>query len=1099
MFQLTRMLLAALFVAVDSLTRPLGGLPQGITDGYASTIRGEAFGYHSAHPTSRASLLVRSLDSTNSAQWTSSPVVAAPDGGGHVAFLAAMDVADPGETPVRFWVTLNGTRRFALPQPSAAGDRWRVTGGDGITLRFRRLLTDKFGDVHGVFTLDVPSAVAPVGAPVTIQVQGESVGRMSWFILYTVSMRPTVSAHGEQMLTREGAQLMQTVRLDAWNPFDTATVTVAVNGTPRLTTRLEAGRATVRVNIPAVQKPSTVSLAVSTASAQADLGTVPVWPVVPRELHLINHSHLDIGYTDVHSRVLNKHWRALDSAIAFSARSRGNPSAARFRWNVEGLWPLEGYLATRPAGDTARILAAVRTGELTLNALYANLMTGLSGSEELLHLTEYARRLRRERGVVITTATTSDVPGFTWGMVPALAQAGIRYLSSGPNYMPGPSYDGDRIGRTLAAWGDHPFWWIGPNGRDRVMVLVAGRGYSWVGGWPAGRITLDDASVMSEYMDTLRTRRYPYEVVQVRYAIGGDNGFPDGQLAEVVRRWNERFVSPRLVISSLPQLFATMEQRYGATLPIVRGDLTGYWEDGAVSTAAEQAMTRASAARLVQAGTLASLRGVPLASAARSGAWRSVLLWSEHTWGADRSISDPDAPETQAQWSLKRQFALDADSASRALLAHASSPGGATHDVEVWNTHEFAQRGVVVLPRAAVPDGARVAAPMQTLRDGSLAMQLALTPMGPTRLAAADSSQVRTPARAAGDSLWNGRVVVHVDTRTGAVASVRWRGRELVDRSRGGWNRYRYVAGRDTSRAHDAGRPRLEVVDDGPLVATLRIISDAPGATRLVRDVTLYASDEAVRLVTHLDKAAVREKEAVHLAFPLNVPQGVVRMEQGLAIVRPDLDQADGANRNVYPVQRWIDASNAAFGVTVVTPDLPLWQLNGLTAEAFKQPDGREAWLTRALPGTELVAYAMNNYWHTNFKADQPGAVTFRVTLVPHGPFDPAAATRAGLLGSEPPLAVPASTGATSAAPSRGFTLDNPRVVVSSVTPTGDGEGDLVRLWNPGSRNASVRLRWRDGTRRTWRSSLDEGRGAPVQGAVIVPAMSALTIRADRP
>ena len=49
------------------------------------------------------------------------------------------------------------------------------------------------------------------------------------------------------------------------------------------------------------------------------------------------------------------------------------------------------------AVDTARLLAAVRNGDLTLNALYANLMSGLSESEELLRLTEYARRLRRDQ------------------------------------------------------------------------------------------------------------------------------------------------------------------------------------------------------------------------------------------------------------------------------------------------------------------------------------------------------------------------------------------------------------------------------------------------------------------------------------------------------------------------------------------------------------------------------------------------------------------------------------------------------------------------------------------------------------------------------
>ena len=377
-----------------------------------------------------------------------------------------------------------------------------------------------------------------------------------------------------------------------------------------------------------------MAITVSTPVARAEFPAVPVEPVVPREIYLINHAHLDIGYTDVHDKVRDKHWRALDSALVYVERSRAYPEEARFRWNVEGLWPLQAWLSTRSSADTSRFFAAARRGDVTIAGFYANILTGLSGSEELVHMLDYARRLRDEHGVAITTAMSSDIPGYTWGLVPALAQQGIRYLSSGPNYMPGPTQDGDRIGRALEAWGDRPFWWIGPSGRDSVLVMTAGRGYSWVSGWPGGRITLEDANVMSEYMDDLRRRGYPYEIVQVRYAIGGDNGFPDGQLADVVRQWNERFVSPRLVISTLPRMFAAMEQRYGAQLPRIRGDLTGYWEDGAMSTAREQVMARASAARLVQAGTLASLRGVPLAAPDRDGAWRSILLWEEHTWGA---------------------------------------------------------------------------------------------------------------------------------------------------------------------------------------------------------------------------------------------------------------------------------------------------------------------------------------------------------------------------------------------------------------------------------------------------------------------------------
>jgi len=577
---------------------------------------------------------------------------------------------------------------------------------------------------------------------------------------------------------------------------------------------------------------------------------------------------------------------------------------------------------------------------------------------------------------------------------------------------------------------------------------------------------MDDAGVMSEYLEDLVAHEYPWDIVQVRVAIGGDNGVPDARLADEVRRWNERYASPHLVIGTLPVLFETMERRHGAALPRVVGDLTGYWEDGAVSTLREQVMNRASAARLVLATTLAALRGEPLDPDAREAAWRSVVLWDEHTWGADRSISEPDAPGTVAQWRDKQRLVLDADSASRALLAIAIRRRGVGRGVEIWNTHETTHAGVIMIPDSLSREGNRVhdaagrALASQRLRDGSLAIRLDLQPLMSTGLfigpGTESSRPVEAPARAQGDSLWNGSVVVRVERTTGAIASVRWRGRELVDGSRGGWNRYRYVAGLDTSAARDAGGSRIEVTDDGPLVATLRITSDAPGANRFVRDVTLHAGDDAVRLVTQLDKAPVRDKEAVHIGFPLAVPGGTVRMEQGFAVVRPDSDQAEGANRNVYPVQRWLDASNDDFGVSLLTPDLPLWELNGLTAEAFRQPDGREDWLRQARPGTELIAYAMNNYWHTNFKADQPGPVTFLVVLLPHGPLDVAATTRAALQVSEPPVVLPSDAGPTRR---RLFALEGDAVVISSITADSAGAVLSVRLWNPGDRSARVMMR----------------------------------------
>jgi len=73
------------------------------------------------------------------------------------------------------------------------------------------------------------------------------------------------------------------------------------------------------------------------------------------------------------------------------------------------------------------------------------------------------------------------------------------------------------------------------------------------------------------------------------------------KLPDLVRDWNARYVTPRLVISTVSAAFAALEQEAGDALPVVRGDMTAFWEDGAASTARETALGRAASERLAQA------------------------------------------------------------------------------------------------------------------------------------------------------------------------------------------------------------------------------------------------------------------------------------------------------------------------------------------------------------------------------------------------------------------------------------------------------------------------------------------------------------------
>jgi hypothetical protein len=277
-----------------------------------------------------------------------------------------------------------------------------------------------------------------------------------------------------------------------------------------------------------------------------------------------------------------------------------------------------------------------------------------------------------------------------------------------------------------------------------------------------------------------------------------------------------------------------------------------------------------------------------------------------------------------------------------------------------------------------------------------------------------------------------------------------------VDRAHGEWNEYEYVRGRSSSAAEGVTGVRLVVAEPGPVLARLTVISAAPSAMSLVRTYTLGSGSDFLELSTSIDKAPVRSKEAVHIGFPFQVPGGQVRLDVPWAIVRPDSDQLPGADRNVFTVDRWADVSNDSIGVTWATLDASLIEVGGMWAEDWHHEDGTEGWLTH-LPATQvLYSYVMNNYWHTNFKADQPGLVTFRYAIRPHGPWDPAAAERFGIERSQ--SLVPAVADTRRRVPPPALTSSDPAVIVTSLTPAGRN-AIVVALFNPTDRPHTTILR----------------------------------------
>ncbi|MFV2069969.1 MAG: hypothetical protein ACC645_23630, partial [Pirellulales bacterium] len=605
--------------------------------------------------------------------------------------------------------THGGTTLVAFPPVTARYVRWRVTAlatHDGVTHQ------TVGGSEIGFFT-----AAETESAP----------------------MQTTLKTEVLPALVKQNEKLSQPYRIAIRYPYARpAEAILKMPGGEEKRVKLKLGSQTVEGFAPVVKVETSAEVTLRLAGQTIAQTGLVLKPIRPWTIYFLPHSHVDIGYTHVQTEVMRRQWKHFGQAIELSRRTADYPPGARFKWNTEGLWAVDSYLKEAPAQQQQEFLDAVHRGWIGLDGFYGNELTALCRPEELLRLTDCARRLARKYDLRIDSAMISDVPGTTWGLVPAMAQSGIRYLSMGPN----PWH---RIGRTLETWGDRPYYWVSPSGKQRVLCWMAGKSYAWFHAGLLGKIKSVKAETFFEYLQQLEAADYPYDMVQLRYTMAGDNGPPDPDLPEFVKQWNAKYVYPKLLIATTGEMFREFEHRYGEKIPEVRGDFTPYWEDGAGSSARETGVNRAAAERLVQAEALwAMLNPKKYPDDRFYAAWRNVILYDEHTWGAHCSISRPDDPFTRAQWKIKQAFALNAEKQSRALLG--AGQGLVEHQprhvpaVQVFNTSSWPRTDLIVLPQGCARAGDRVTGPddqpvpSQRLSDGRLAfLATDVPPLGASR------------------------------------------------------------------------------------------------------------------------------------------------------------------------------------------------------------------------------------------------------------------------------------------------------------------------------------------------------------------------------
>ena len=778
-------------------------------------------------------------------------------------------------------------------------------------------------------------------------------------------------------------------------------------------------------------------------------------------------------------------------------------------WNVEVGWAADLYLRRLNEQQRADFFAAVKNGQVALCGMYLNELTGLCRPEEIIRLFRFGTKMAEQTGVPVDSVMISDVPGYTWGTVPAMAQAGLKYFSTAPNYF-------DRIGTILREWENKPFWWVGPDGKSKVLVWIPFWGYAM-----SHRYNKMSPQLVEDFYAGLEKRGYPYDIAYARWSGHGDNAVPDPAICEFVKDWNEKYAWPHFIISGTSEAFRALEQRYGDKLPLVRGDWSPYWEDGAGSSALETGMNRHSSDRVAQAETLFAMLNPKAYPAAKfEDAWNNVLLYSEHTWGAWCSVTGPDKKETLEQWEIKKSYADMADKQSRELLQASlklTSTGAPGESVDVFNSTSWPRTELATLSKELSAAGDRVLddagkpVPSQRLTTGELIFLAKDVPPFAARrfTVAAGKACFDGKVTAKNTTLDNGLLRLRIDNLSGGIAELTAKGIKgnLADTSGGeALNDYLYLPGDKLADVKRNDSVKITVLEPGPLVASLLIESDAPGCKKLTREVRLVAGQDYVEIINTVDKLrlpsksymAKEGKESVNFAFPFNVPDGELLCDVPLGAFRPEADQMPSACKNWLTVGRWVDVANRDFGVTWVTLDAPLVQIGSLTANLLNSQTNPDTWRKKIERSQRFYSWAMNNHWGTNYRAYQDGPTKFRFILRPHRGGTPADATRFATAFSQPMLPVPARTPAPRDAATPLLRVDSPDVIVTALKPSDDGQALIVRLFGAAGKAASVKLNWSAPAPKTVSlSDTSEKALQPAGSTINVPAWGVVTLRAE--
>ena len=214
--------------------------------------------------------------------------------------------------------------------------------------------------------------------------------------------------------------------------------------------------------------------ALGSVAAARSLAGGPETPAKIRQLNLLHLSHTDFGFTDQPAIARELHKRFLDIALDACMATAKDPDHSRFHWTAESMIIVDDWWKASSPARREQMLAAIRGGQLDVNALACNNSPYMNADQWALMAGWVPEDLWRKLSPRV--GLQDDANGFPRAGAMRLLDRGITRFLMGLNTDSG----GSPFPRPAA------FWWKMPDGRRLFVYLQehygAGLGYfaeSW--------------------------------------------------------------------------------------------------------------------------------------------------------------------------------------------------------------------------------------------------------------------------------------------------------------------------------------------------------------------------------------------------------------------------------------------------------------------------------------------------------------------------------------------------------------------------------------------------------------------------------------------